>query len=32
MLPTHAIVKETVNIENTVDRKMAADARLGATL
>ncbi len=32
MLLTHATVKETVNIESTVDRKIAADARLGATL
>ena len=29
---TQAMVKETVNIENTVDKKIAADARLGATL
>ena len=31
-LLTQAIVKETVNIESTVDKKIAADARLGATL
>jgi hypothetical protein len=31
-LISHAIVKETVNIESTVDKKIAADARLGATL